>query len=161
MREIFTRRLRNVSASITARAKRYLVFSIYKLFLIMRNKLELLTLYNRRRFLRFIYIFKAINKQNCPKQLKGCFINRNELHGRSLRDNGNINVPQAKTLSGRRTFMHAGASDWNSLLTDLRKCTKLCSFKPRLFTSTHRYIKISADLEFHEMTRQGGLLGVL
>ena len=30
----------------------------------MRNTLGLLTLYNRRRFLRFVFIFKTVNKQN-------------------------------------------------------------------------------------------------
>ena len=29
----------------------------------------LLTLYNRRRFLRFVSIFTIVNNQNCPKQL--------------------------------------------------------------------------------------------
>lgn len=99
----------------------------------MRNSLGLLTLYNRRRFLRFIYIFKIVNKQNCPKQLEGYFTSRNELHGRALRNSGIIDLPQAKTLSGRRTFKHAGASDWNSLPTELRKQTKLSSFKLQLF----------------------------
>ena len=99
----------------------------------MRNNLGLLTLYNRRRFLRFIYIFKIVNKQNCPKQLEGYFTSRSELHGKALRNSGIIDLPRAKTLSGRRTFKHAGASDWNSLPTELRKQTKLSSFKLQLF----------------------------
>ena len=35
----------------------------------MRNTPGLLTLYNRRRFLRFVSIFTIVNNQNCPKQL--------------------------------------------------------------------------------------------
>ena len=37
----------------------------------MRNTPGLLTLYNRRRFLRFVSIFTIVNNQNCPKQLEG------------------------------------------------------------------------------------------
>ena len=37
-----------------------------------------------------------------------------------------LNIPQSKTSSGRKTFqIIAGASDWNSLLTKLRKRTSV------------------------------------
>ena len=51
----------------------------------MRNTLGLLTLYNRRRFLRFVSIFKIVNNQNCPKQLEGYLTSRAELQNRNLR----------------------------------------------------------------------------
>lgn len=35
----------------------------------MRNKLSLLTLHNRRRFLHFQLIFKIVNDYKCPEQL--------------------------------------------------------------------------------------------
>ena len=87
----------------------------------MRNTLGLLTLYNRRRFLRFVFIFKIVNNQDCPKQLEGYLTSRAELQNRNLRNQGTLNVPQSKTSSGRKTFQIAGASDWNSLPAELRK----------------------------------------
>ena len=45
----------------------------------MRNTPGLLTLYNRRRFLRFVSIFTIVNNQNCPKQLEGYLTSRAEL----------------------------------------------------------------------------------
>ena len=52
----------------------------------MRSKLGLLTLKNRRRFLRFQLVYKIINDYNCPNQLKGYLPRRSSLHGRGLRD---------------------------------------------------------------------------
>ena len=98
----------------------------------MRNALGLLTLYNRRRFLRFVFIFKIVNNQNCSKQLEGYLTSRAELQNRNLRNQGTLDVPQSKTTSGRKTFQIAGASDWNSLSTELKKTT-ISSFKFNLF----------------------------
>ena len=87
----------------------------------MRNTLGLLTLYNRRRFLRFVFIFKIVNNQDCPKQLEGYLTSRAELQNRNLRNQGTLDVPQSKTSSGRKTFQIADASDWNSFPAELRK----------------------------------------
>ena len=87
----------------------------------MRNTLGLLTLYNRRRFLRFVFTFEIVNNQNCPKQLEG-FQSR---------------LPQSKTSSGRKTFQIAGASDWNSLPAELRKTISIGSSKFNLFKQLH------------------------
>ena len=95
--------------------------------------LGLLTLYNRTRFLRFVFIFKIVNNQNCLKQLEGYLTSRAELQNRNLRNQGTLDVPQSKTSSGRKTFQIAGASDWNSLPTELRKTTSIGSFKFNLF----------------------------
>ena len=86
----------------------------------MRNTLGLLTLYNRRRFLRFVFIFKIVNNQNFPKQLEGYLTSRAELQNRTLRNQGTLDVPQSKTSSGRKTFQIAGASDWKLQLTPYR-----------------------------------------
>ena len=99
----------------------------------MRNTLGLLTLYYRRRFLRFVFIFKIVNNQNFPKQLEGYLTSRAELQNRNLRNQGTLNVPQPKTSSGKETFQIAGASDWNSLPTELRKTTSIGCFKFNLF----------------------------
>ena len=45
----------------------------------MRITPGLLTLYNRRRVLRFVSIFTILNNQNCPKQLEGYLTSRAEL----------------------------------------------------------------------------------
>ena len=99
----------------------------------MRNTLGMLKLYNRRRFLRFVFNFKVVNNQNCPKQLEGYLTSRAELQNRNLLNQGALDVPQSKTSSGRKTFEIAGASDWNSLPTELRKTTSIGSFKFNLF----------------------------
>ena len=99
----------------------------------MRNTLGLLTLYNTRRFLRFVFIFIIVNNQNCPKQLQGYLTSGAELQNRNLRNQGTLHVPQSKNSSGRKTFQIAGASDWNSLLTERRKTTGTGSFKFNLF----------------------------
>ena len=87
----------------------------------MRNTIGLLTLSNRRRFLRFVFTFEIVNNQNCPKQLEG-FQSR---------------LPQSKTSSGRKTFQIAGASDWNSLPAELRKTISIGSSKFNLFKQLH------------------------
>ena len=66
----------------------------------MRNTLGLLTLYSERRFLRFVFIFKILNNQNCPKQLEGYLTSKAELQNRNLRNQGTLNVPQSRTSSG-------------------------------------------------------------
>ena len=91
----------------------------------MRNTLGLLTLYNRRRFLIFVFIFKIVNSQNYPKQLEGHLTSMAELQNRNLRNQGTLDIPQPKTSAGRKTFQIAGASDWNSLSAELRKTTSI------------------------------------
>ena len=95
----------------------------------MRNTLGLLTLYNRRRFLRFVLIFNIVNNENFPKQLEGYLTSRAELQNRNLRNQGTCDVPQSKTSSGRKTSQIC----WNSLPTELRKTTSTGSFKFNLF----------------------------
>ena len=100
----------------------------------MRSTFGLLTLYNRRRFLRFAFIFEIVNNQNCrAKHLEGYLTSRAEPQNRNLRNQGTLEIPQSKTSSGRKTFQMAGASDWNSLPTELRKTTSIGSFKFNLF----------------------------
>ena len=113
----------------------------------MRNTLGLLTLYNRRPFLRSVFIFKILNNQNCPKQLEGYLTSRAELQNRNLRNQGTLNVPQSRTSSARKTFQIAGASDWNSLPTELRKTTSTGSFKFNLFKQLR-----NTDISNHSCT---------
>ena len=113
----------------------------------MRNTPGLLTLYNRRRFLRLVFIFKILNNQNCPKQLEGYLTSRAELQNRNLQNQGTLNVPQSRTSSARKTFQIAGASDWNSLPTELRKTTSIGSFKFNIFKQLR-----NSDISNHNCT---------
>ena len=79
------------------------------------------------------FIFIIVNNQNCSKQLEGYLTSGAELQNRTLRNQGTHHVPQSKNSSGRKTFQIAGVSDWNSLLTELRKTTGIGSFKFNLF----------------------------
>ena len=72
----------------------------------MRSKLGLLTLKNRRRFLRFPLVYKIINDYNCPNQLKGYLPRRSSLHGRDLRDSTTLHLPKANTTVGQKTFQY-------------------------------------------------------
>ena len=113
----------------------------------MRNTLGLLTLYNRRRFLRFVFIFKIVNNQDCPKQLEGYLTSRAEFQNRNLRNQGTLNIPQSKTSSGRKTFQIAGASDWNSLPAELGKITSIGSLKFNRFKQLR-----DSDISNHKCT---------
>ena len=85
----------------------------------------LLTLFNRRRFLKFICIFRIVNSQTCPKKLSGVTVQRTQLQGRSLRNKCIFNVKGAKTSSGQRTVEVAASKDWNLLPTKIKKITVL------------------------------------
>ena len=89
----------------------------------MRSKLGLLTLKNRRRFLRFQLVYKIINDYNCPNQLKGYLPRRSSLHGRDLRDSTTLHLPKANTTIGQKTFQYAAAKDWNDLPKSIRSIT--------------------------------------
>ena len=88
----------------------------------------LLTLFNRRRFLKFICIFRIVESQTCPKQLSGVLVQRKQLHGRSLRNKCILNVKDAKTSSGQRTVEVAASKDRNLLPTKIKKITVLYYF---------------------------------
>ena len=136
-------RLQNQAMSVILRANRTTCTQY------MRNTLGLLTLYNRRQFLRFVFIFNIVNNQNCPKQLEGYLTSRAELQNRNLRKQDTLNIPQSKTSSGRKTFQIAGESDWNSLPRELRKTTSIGSFKYNLFK---QLIMRDSDISNHKCT---------
>ena len=100
----------------------------------MRSELGLLTLKNRRRFLRFQLVYKIINDYNCPNQLKGYLPRRSSLHGRDLRDNTTLHLPKAITTVGQETFQYAAAKDWNDLPKSIRSITTLSSSKAGLYS---------------------------
>ena len=97
------------------------------------DQVKILTLFNCRRLFRFITSFKIVNDINCPKQLQDKLIKRSSIRFRSLRDDSLLNVPNAKSGFGEKTFEFAAVRDWNSLPRDIRTITNLSSFKSKLF----------------------------
>ena len=99
----------------------------------MRNDLNLLTLFNRRRFFRYVLIFKILNNLNCPEQLLDVFKFRSSVRNRELRDETLLDLPKVKTKMGQTMFAYAGAKDWNSLPRHIRQLKSINIFKQTLF----------------------------
>ena len=76
-----------------------------------------------------------MNDINFPKQLEDKLIKRSSIRSRSLRDDSLLNVPNAKSGFGEKTFEFAAVRDWNSLPRDIRTITNLSAFKSKLFES--------------------------
>ena len=91
----------------------------------MREKLGLLTLFNRWRYMHLQLVYRIVNDYNCPRQLQGYLVLRPDLHGKVLRDNRELHLPRTKTAMGQSTFMYAAAKEWNDLPTDHRNCSSL------------------------------------
>lgn len=113
----------------------------------MRCKLGLLTLANRRRFLRAILTFKIIHNINCPEQLVDYLIFRSRMHNRNLRDKTLLHLPKVKTQTGQTTFQYSAAADWNSFPKYIRDITSLQSFKAELYS----YFR-DLDIKSHRCT---------
>ena len=70
----------------------------------MCTKLRLLSLYSRRRFFRFIIIFKILNNLACPQQLLGIFTLKITQRNRELRDKTRLHLPKVKSKMGQTMF---------------------------------------------------------
>ena len=79
----------------------------------IREKLGLLTLFNRRRYMRLQLVYGIVNDYNCPRQRQGYFLLRSDLHGKVLRENRELHLPRTKTAMGQSAFMYAAAKGWN------------------------------------------------
>ena len=60
----------------------------------MRERLGLLTLSNRRRYLRLQLVYKIVNDYHCPRQLQGYFALRSELRRKTPRDSWELHLPR-------------------------------------------------------------------
>lgn len=100
----------------------------------MRNELNILSLFNRRRFLRFLLVFKIVYNVDCPSQLKNTLIFRSSLRERSLRDKSLLDIPKLSTSLGQTTFKFAAAKDWNSLPKSIRELSSYTIFKNVIYT---------------------------
>ena len=99
----------------------------------MRERLGLLTLFNRRRYLRLQLVYKIVNDYHCPRQLQGYFALRSELRRKALRNSRELHLPRYKTAMGQSTFEYAAAKEWNDLPKELRTWESLRIFKIKTF----------------------------
>ncbi|CAB4041326.1 Hypothetical predicted protein [Paramuricea clavata] len=95
------------------------------------QNLEWLTVDKLLYFRDAVMTFKCMNNL-APKYLCDMFEKRSCIHNRSTRNCNSIQIPLFKTASGQRSFAFRGASIWNNLDTELKKCTSLKTFKSQL-----------------------------
>ena len=69
-----------------------------------------------------------MNDINCLKQFQDKPIKRLSIRSHSLRDDSLLNVLNAKSVFGEKTFEFAAVRDWNSLPRDIRTITNLSTF---------------------------------
>ena len=87
----------------------------------MRERLGLLTLFNRRRYLRLQLVYKIVNDSHCPKQLQGYFSLRSEIHRKTLRDSRDFISQNIKQL---------WASQHSSMLLQRKEMTSPRNYVP-------------------------------
>jgi len=104
----------------------------------MRERLDLLTFFNRRCYLRLQLVYKIVNDYHCPRQLQGYFSLRSEIRCKTLRDSGELHLPRYKTAMGQSTFQYAAGKEWNDLPKELCACKTLGLFKIRTFKLFNR-----------------------
>ena len=99
----------------------------------MRYKLGLLTLGNRRRFLRAVLSFKIVHNLSCPDQLVDYLIRRSRMHDRNLRDETLLHLSRVNTKTGQTTFQYSTTADRNSFPKCIGDITSLKRFKTELY----------------------------
>ena len=70
----------------------------------MRERLGLLTLPIRHRYLGIQLVYKIVNDYHFPRKLQWYFALSSELHRKSLRDSKELHLPRYKTAMGQSTF---------------------------------------------------------
>ena len=88
----------------------------------------------------FIYIFKILSNQKCPKQfIQGFYrISRAELQNINLSTNALFDPFQTRAPFGRKASQNVQARNWKSLLTEFKKETKFLLYLQFLITSISR-----------------------
>jgi len=67
----------------------------------MRERLGLLTLFNRCRYLRLQLVYKIVTDYHCSRQHQGYFSLRSEIRRKTLRDGGELHLPRYKAAMGQ------------------------------------------------------------
>ena len=75
--------------------------------------------------------FKCMNDK-APQYLCDNFEQRNRIHNRDTRRNGDLDIPKYRTSIGQRSFKYRGTKIWNSLDTELKSISDLNNFKTKL-----------------------------
>ena len=75
-----------------------------------RERLVLLTLFNRCRYLRLQLVHKIVIDYHRARQLQGYFALRSELRRKALRDSRELHLPRYRTAVGQSTFKYAAAN---------------------------------------------------
>ena len=68
-----------------------------------------------------------------PQYLCDNFEQRNRIHNRDTRRNGDLDIPKYRTSIGQRSFKYRGTKIWNGLDTEL-KFSDLNNFETKLKT---------------------------
>ena len=77
--------------------------------------------------------FKCMHDK-APQYLCDNFEQRNRIHNRDTRRNGDLDIPKYRTSIGQRSFKYRGTKIWNGLDTDLKSISDLNNFKTKLKT---------------------------
>ena len=102
----------------------------------MRSELGLLTLKNRRRFLRFQLVYKIINDYNCPNQLKAIYLGDQVCTGEISQRQHYATFTKNNYSSWTKNFSICCSEglERNDLPKSIRSITTLSSFKAALYS---------------------------
>ncbi len=85
------------------------------------------SLLKRREYYKFCQMYKIVNNL-CPEYLADCFPVQRAAHNYVLRNN-NIQAPQSRTVTHRKSFYPSAIALWNGLNDDICACRSLAMFK--------------------------------
>ena len=60
------------------------------------------------------------------------FEQRNRIHSRHTRKNGDLDIKKFRTSIGQRSFKYSGTKIWNDLDTELKSTSDLKNFRMKL-----------------------------
>ena len=78
-----------------------------------------------------VMTYKCMNNL-APTYLSDRFVKRSELHNRSTRNSGLLQIPLFRTATGQRSFLYRGVKIWNNLDNKLKQLPSLHIFKKHL-----------------------------
>ena len=120
-------RKQNIAARVVSRDNSRQITPVLK-------KLHWLPVKQRILFKLLLLVYKSVNNL-APEYLCNLFVR--VQHERSMRSNSlnRLKPPTIKLKSyGKRSFMYAGAVEWNELPLDIKNCESVSAFKTKLKT---------------------------